>query len=118
MYHSATTLLLTALAAVTGVQADYATQCVTTHPLLYAMIENFCAKSDMVCPSNYCDTGIDANGFWIGIQANCNPPKWIPTEWCLSQMHEVCAKADSQGNMRETFDMCQTFVTWNVKTVP
>ncbi|KAK4544346.1 hypothetical protein LTR36_004237 [Oleoguttula mirabilis] len=108
-------LLAAALTASTTVLADSnGVTCLKNHPNIHNAIGVFCGKSNMVIPSAYGNRGFASGGKWVGIRGTCSPAQWVPMNWCISQLEEVCAQAPGDGNNQKKFGKngCQTFVTW------
>lgn len=100
-----------ALAAPAAAWSDYdwAVKCGRKNPAVNTAIQRFCAKGDIVVPSEYANRGKSHNGFHVAISGSCNPPQWVPTQWCRVQLTKLCANGDGQGlgNQRYGNGGCQ-----------
>ncbi|KAK4985705.1 hypothetical protein LTR50_005797 [Elasticomyces elasticus] len=76
-------------------------------------IRAFCAKTDMVVPSDYANNGatrgkayFKSNGLGpfgvtrAHISGNCGPRQWVPQYWCYVQFLDMCNKGDFQGHAK------------------
>ncbi|KAK8215078.1 hypothetical protein M8818_002088 [Zalaria obscura] len=68
---------------------------------IVAAIEKFCSKTNMVVPSWYAHVGatVGDRSVWIegAPHQTCNPPQWVPQEYCRSQLFHVCAGGTKEG---------------------
>jgi hypothetical protein len=87
------TLLVASLAAPTTAASDYenSVACALKNPDINTAIQAFCAKTDIVAPSKYAHKGKGHNDVHVRIFGKCSPVQWVPTIYCESQFHEVCA---------------------------
>lgn len=53
----------------------------------------------------------------VAIRANCDPPQWIPKEYCFEQLYSLCATGDWGGANRKNFGRngCQQWWTLSGK---
>ncbi|KAK4575299.1 hypothetical protein LTR86_001152 [Recurvomyces mirabilis] len=76
--------------------------CGQRSPSIMHAIGQFCQKTDIVVPSDYAIHGAhglydDPNTYThIFITANCDPPQWVPQEYCFSQFKELCANSQDK----------------------
>nr|OQO32681.1 hypothetical protein B0A51_00059 [Rachicladosporium sp. CCFEE 5018] len=91
-------------------------------PPVQSAINSYCApyldpKYDtLIVPSREAETGVSSeNGYTVAIWADCDPPQWVPHDWCYRQFEAVCQnKSDNGGYPNMTFgyppqDSCQNF---------
>ncbi|TKA44987.1 hypothetical protein B0A54_03279 [Friedmanniomyces endolithicus] len=90
--HLLNLLTLAALATATSDQDA----CTAQHGGKHAVqaIQAFCAKTDMVVPSSYAQTGHSVVNARVFISSNCSPAEWVPQYWCLTQFYSLCAAGD------------------------
>lgn len=88
-----------ALASMATAWTDYkwAVKCGQKNPSVNTAIQQFCSKGDIVVPSDYAKWGKSVNGWHVSITGNCNPPQWVPREWCQKQLTKLCANGDAKG---------------------
>ena len=50
-------------------------------------------------PSPYSKQGMFSNNKKVNIwiSGTCNPPQWVPAEYCMSQFYTMCARGDKYG---------------------
>lgn len=90
------TLITFSLAA-----TDYqnAIACSRRNPSINTAIDAFCNKknaqgqltNDILVPSPYSNAGASHGGVKVSIPGKCDPPQWVPFEWCAPQFHAMCA---------------------------
>ena len=69
-------------------------------------IARFCSKSNIVVPSTYAESGAvggDKGSAYVQILGPCNPPQWVPKEFCMKQFHKICAEGDVLGAGRRHY---------------
>lgn len=102
--------------------------CTKRFPLIAEAIDSFCNRTDdkagqhytdnIIVPSPYADQGFkftkwDGTPGWVHVKGTCNPPQWLPRQWCNAQFCDLCANTkDPRGwNTRKYGqDGCQTFL--------
>lgn len=72
-------------------------------------IEGFCSKNFFV-GSGWASDGVKQGDIWVFINRTCNKTPFLPREWCVAQMYEVCAAGDGKGRNRKKYAGCQQFV--------
>ncbi|KAK3676025.1 hypothetical protein LTR78_004217 [Recurvomyces mirabilis] len=88
------TILGLILASTTPATASYGPSnfdaCANKAPAVINAIGQFCQKTDGVVPSDWAGQGHQGpTGItWIKILGNCNPPQWVPQEYCFSQFEQ------------------------------
>lgn len=107
-------ILLPTLALASSITAwsDYeaAVKCGQKNPDVNRAITAFCAKTDIVVPSDYASNGFGSNGYHVSISGKkCNPPQWVPQGYCRMQFAQMCANGDGKGlkNTRFGRNQCQ-----------
>ncbi|KAK5109684.1 hypothetical protein LTR62_006806 [Meristemomyces frigidus] len=108
----ALTVAAATLAIAYDIAADQATCAGKKHGHnAVAAIQQFCAKTDMVVPSDYASTGATHGGARAFITSKCNPPQWVPAYWCEAQFYNLCATSELgiAGTLRFGTDGCQYF---------
>lgn len=100
-----------ALASTATAVSDYewSVKCGRKNPNVNTAIQKFCSKGNIVVPSEYAKWGKSHNGFHVAISGNCNPPQWVPQDWCRYQLSKLCARGNGQGlgNQRYGAGGCQ-----------
>lgn len=115
------TLLLTPLTPLTLAATDYENSiaCAARNPALNTAIQNFCNcrnsngkfVNNIVIPSPFARRGATiANNARVRITGKCNPPQWVPLQYCAPQFHAMRA----QGVRKRRFgrNKCQV---WSLK---
>ena len=109
--------ILTVFAA-TALASDYkhALKCAEKNPYINNAISEFCQKQDIVVPSQYAGEGQTYAGVHIAIHGTCEPAQWVPAEYCVKQLHRICAKGSKYGTgwSRYGDNDCQK---WRIKRV-
>jgi len=99
--------IVSAFALASGVTAwsDFAdaSKCGAKTPDINNAIGKFCSKKDLVVPSRYANRGVSVNGWHVAISGKCNPPQWVPFEYCRTQFARMCANGNGQGLNNKRF---------------
>lgn len=107
--------LASAASLLVGVSADgvNALQCLVRHPNAYHAINDFClGNGHILVPSDYSKKGKHYGNIFvkIGGDSTCDPPQWVPLEYCKSQFFEVCVDgAHAHGKKSFGRNGCQSF---------
>ncbi|KAK5700287.1 hypothetical protein LTR17_023044 [Elasticomyces elasticus] len=101
-----TTILLPILLAALGSDAKSNRDiCTDKNPSATNAIGKFCQKTDMVVPSSYASIGMQGynSKTQVHIRGNCNPYQWVPQQYCMSQLFEMCAQGGKHGAKKRKF---------------
>lgn len=105
------TILLAMMAAFGA--ADDSFSCQQRHPQYWNAINKFCAKTDIVVPTNYSERGKGVNAHRAFITGNCNPKQWVPSDVCRGQFYSMCIGADNDITFRNYgTNNCQRWTLW------
>ncbi|EME39276.1 hypothetical protein DOTSEDRAFT_75112 [Dothistroma septosporum NZE10] len=97
--------------------------CAVKNPSTNAAISKFCNKKgpnggyidDITVPGSRSAQGIVVDGIRIRLTGDCTPKQWVPQQYCLTQLHEMCALAPSKkGYYKRRYGMggCQV---WSIE---
>ena len=80
---------------------NYAT-CFNKAANVASAIWDFCAKTNIMVPSDYASMGKMNGDAFVTILGSCKPKEWVPQDVCREQFYEMCAAGDHLGNSRNT----------------
>ncbi|SMR57982.1 unnamed protein product [Zymoseptoria tritici ST99CH_1A5] len=110
------TTAATILAYASYVEAQNGIQCHARNPGVNGAISDFCSKKDIVVPSDYATRGKQNMYALVNIDGGrCNPPAWVPQNYCNIQMWTICAHGDVNGAGYRSYgkDGCQR---WQIQS--
>lgn len=94
-------ILSLAILPTTLAASDYQNSlaCAGKNPSINAAISKFCNKkspdgkyiNDITVPGTRSAQGISVDGIRIRLTGVCTPKQWVPQQYCLTQLHEMCA---------------------------
>ncbi|CAK4034937.1 Hypothetical predicted protein [Lecanosticta acicola] len=112
MYHPTMKFFLALFAMLAFASAtDIAQQCSAKNPFVTNAIGKFCQNKALLVPSDYASRGMEGKYQYANVMilGTCSPPQWVPQEYCMSQLYDICAKGDKfgEGNARFGRNKCQ-----------
>ncbi|TKA83192.1 hypothetical protein B0A55_00678 [Friedmanniomyces simplex] len=96
--------------------ADDEATCANKNPSAVNAIGKFCQKTNIVIPSAYGNEG--TSGYnrqtHVSILGNCKPAQWVPQQYCLSQLYQICAVGGKHGAGTANYGNvgCQHWKIW------